>query len=108
MSHTRLQWAAVAAVVLIAGAFLVSFIMGLRSDAPAPAPIRERDVPGVFSGRRVEVLNASARSGLARQATQLLRDAGFDVVYFGNAGSTAPTSVILDRVGQMEVAQGAG
>jgi len=108
MTATRLQWAVVAAAVLIAGAFFVSFILGLRSDAPVPDAVRERDIPGLFSGKRVEVLNASAKPGLARQATQLLRDAGFDVVYFGNATSTSRTSVVLDRVGKLEVAQGAG
>ncbi len=33
----------------------------------------------------VEVLNASGRQGLARQATRLLRRRGLDVIYFGNA-----------------------
>lgn len=33
----------------------------------------------------VEVLNASGRAGDARIGTRLLRRAGFDVVYFGNA-----------------------
>jgi len=34
----------------------------------------------------VEVLNATGRSGLAKVVTRYLRDRGFDVVYFGNAG----------------------
>ncbi len=33
----------------------------------------------------VEVLNANGRAGDARVGTRLLRDAGIDVVYFGNA-----------------------
>jgi calcineurin-like phosphoesterase len=33
----------------------------------------------------VEVLNASGRQGLAREATRLLRRRGLDVIYFGNA-----------------------
>src|SRR5207237_8775833 len=33
----------------------------------------------------VEVLNASGRAGEARVGTRLLRRAGIDVVYFGNA-----------------------
>jgi calcineurin-like phosphoesterase len=36
----------------------------------------------------VEVLNASGRQGLARQATRLLRRRGLDVIYFGNAETT--------------------
>lgn len=35
----------------------------------------------------VEVLNASGVSGGARTGTRLLREAGIDVVYFGNAPS---------------------
>lgn len=56
---------------------------------------------------RVEVLNASGRPGLARQATDVLRDRGFDVVHFGNApGGYAPdSSLVLDRVGKMEAAR---
>jgi hypothetical protein len=33
----------------------------------------------------VEVLNATGRDGLARAGTRMLRRAGIDVVYFGNA-----------------------
>ena len=36
----------------------------------------------------VEVLNASGRAGDAKVGTRLLRRAGIDVVYFGNAPST--------------------
>ena len=39
----------------------------------------------------VEVLNASGRAGDAKVATRLLRRAGIDVVYFGNAPPTLPT-----------------
>lgn len=59
-------------------------------------------IPGE-SGERitVEVLNASGRSGLARTATRLLRQAGIDVVYFGNApaelGGLDSTRVVLRR-----------
>ncbi len=37
----------------------------------------------------VEVLNASGRAGDARIATRRLRDAGIDVVFFGNAPPSA-------------------
>ena len=40
----------------------------------------------------VEVLNASGRAGDAKVGTRLLRRAGIDVVYFGNAPSTDPLS----------------
>lgn len=55
---------------------------------------------------RVEVLNASGVPGLAAKGRTLLRDAGFDVVYVGNARGFAPdTSLVLDRVGRMELAR---
>jgi LytR cell envelope-related transcriptional attenuator len=66
-----------------------------KSGAPRPA---ERV--------RVEVLNASGVPGLARRGTEALRDGGFDVVSYGNAPGFAPdTSLVLDRVGRMELAR---
>lgn len=49
---------------------------------------------------RVQVLNATRRSGLARRATQYLRDHGYDVVDYGSVtevargGEEAATTVI--------------
>ena len=54
---------------------------------------------------RVQVLNGSRRAGLARQATDILRDAGYDVVSLGNARNRRDESVVFDRVGQPEIAQ---
>ena len=55
---------------------------------------------------RVEVLNAGGRPNMARNATETLRDQGFDVVYFGNAGSFGnDSSVVLDRVGRIDLAR---
>ncbi len=48
---------------------------------------------------RVEVLNATETRGLARRAMQAMRDAGFDVVYFGNTKERSDSSVVLDRSG---------
>jgi LytR cell envelope-related transcriptional attenuator len=47
----------------------------------------------------VEVLNGSGRRGLARAATRVLRQAGFDVVYFGNVSETVATTQTLARRG---------
>lgn len=65
--------------------------------APAAAP----------TGRvRVQVLNATPTHGLAREATRVLRDRGFDVVETGNAPrGTPPLSTVLDRVGNLEQAR---
>ncbi len=54
----------------------------------------------------VEVLNASGRSGDARLAARLLRHAGIDVVYFGNAGENGLDSTrIIVRRGSEQVGQ---
>jgi LytR cell envelope-related transcriptional attenuator len=54
---------------------------------------------------RVEVLNAGGRVGMAREATGFLRDVGFDVVDFGNAGSFgADSTVVINRSGRPEAA----
>jgi uncharacterized protein (DUF58 family) len=51
---------------------------------------------------RVEVLNATDTKGLARRAMLAMRDAGFDVVFFGNSSERADTTRILDRSGHAE------
>ena len=66
-------------------------------------------VPGEAGPRiTVEVLNASGRPGHARGATRLLRRAGIDVVFFGNAppgtGALDSTRIVVRR----EAAAGAG
>jgi len=93
-------------------AFAGSFVFGLkRPTAPdQAAPVVETDerpVSGVQGGR-VEVLNGAGKSGLARIATDRLRDAGFDVVQFGNAGKITARSQVIDRVGKLDVATAIG
>lgn len=105
----RVRGVAVVVVVLLVGAFLgstvsqwwpqrgVSTALGPDSTVPAPRP-SERVL--------VEVLNGGGRTGMARRATDLLRDRGYDVVYWGNAASfDHETSVVLDRVGRPELAR---
>ena len=48
---------------------------------------------------KVEVLNATESRGLARRAMFVLRDAGFDVVYFGNTAERSDSSIVRDRSG---------
>lgn len=99
----RLQTAAAAVVLLAAGFLLGSFWLEWRGSslaeeeaagdaAPSDAvPAR----PGVRP--RVEVLNGMGRPGAARRAAGLLREMGFDVVYYGNADrfDHARTRVLL-------------
>ena len=107
--RARLELIALAAGALLVLAFILSFVFGLRATRPSPlgapemsgAPIR---VESPLNTRRVEVLNAAGRGGLARDATGALRDAGFDVVYFGNAAAES-VSVVIDRVGRRDFAR---
>jgi len=75
--------------------------------APAPAVgSRPAAAPAPAGRVKVQVLNATATKGLARVATNLLRDRGFDVVETGNAPrGTPPASVVIDRVGNLEAAR---
>jgi hypothetical protein len=76
-------------------------VMVLRSRrslgvvAPPPAQVRAPDSVRV----RVQVLNGSKVRGLARRATMLLRDRGFDVVETGTIGDTRDTTLVLDVSG---------
>lgn len=48
---------------------------------------------------RVEVLNATVVHGLARHATLLLRDHGFDVVTIGSSSERLDSVAVIDRSG---------
>jgi hypothetical protein len=85
-------------VVLAAGAFAIRARQGGRmpstvaktdSTTHAPAGVRVR----------VEVINTTRTRGLARRATRLLRDQGFDVVSVSTVGPTIDTTLVLDRTG---------
>ena len=94
-------------------AFAASAIFGLRrSTTQPPTPLDNADTSvaaPVTSGRgRVEVLNGAGTAGLAKLATEKLRDAGFDVVQFGNARRATDTSSVMDRVGNLAVANSVG
>lgn len=69
------------------------------ADEAKPQPVVVHD-----QRARVEVYNAAGKPGLARIATEQLRDAGFDVVQFGNANETKVKSEVIDRMGRTNVA----
>ncbi len=48
---------------------------------------------------RVEVLNGTDVSGLARRGMFAMRDAGFDVVTFGSTKERSDTTIVIDRTG---------
>jgi hypothetical protein len=93
------------AVVLLVGVLVGSAVSQWRGAPMVPLPqgVRTR----VAAGRvRVEVLNGGSYAGAAREATGTLRDLGFDVVFFGNAGaSERDSSIVLDRMGALDRAR---
>ncbi|HEX6306690.1 MAG TPA: LytR C-terminal domain-containing protein [Longimicrobiales bacterium] len=107
----RLELASAALVLLVSAAFLVSFAFGLgrRRAGPTAEPVESTVTDAPPGAGRLEVLNASGRSGMARAATLQLRAAGFDVVFFGNAPASAgDSSVVIARIGDAAVARSAG
>jgi hypothetical protein len=54
---------------------------------------------------RVQVLNGTRTRGLARRATVLLRDRGFDVVENGNEKGDTDTTIVYDLTGHPDWAQ---
>ena len=104
------QFALAAAVVLlvIVAAWAVRRRDGGDVHAPAPprtSPFR-REVRAPSGVRiRVEVVNATKTRGLARRATQFLRDRGFDVVDVGTSAQQLDTTLVLDRSGHPEWAR---
>ncbi|HSU16501.1 LytR C-terminal domain-containing protein [Longimicrobium sp.] len=105
-------FATLAAVAVLLGSVgwgVREYLRGPRAADPAAAADSARGPAArAPAGRvRVEVLNATTTHGLARQATDVLRDHGFDVVQTGNAGrGTRPdSSVVIDRVGRLDMAR---
>lgn len=54
---------------------------------------------------RVEVINQSDVTGLARRATLYLRDVGFDVVRFTSDTARRDSALVVDRTGHPEWAR---
>jgi hypothetical protein len=76
----------------------------LLDRKPVAPPAR---TPVALAGNErivVEVLNGSGRRGLARVATRELRQAGFDVVYFGTTSETLRQTQVLARRGDSTAA----
>ena len=91
-------------VVLSASAMVIH-----ARRAPEPLKRMSRSVSDVRAPDgvriRVQVLNTTKSRGLARRATRLLRDRGFDVVEIGTVGPTIDTTVVLDLSNHPEWAE---
>ena len=94
-----------AAVVLLTAAAVAWSLRGRFASEPAvtvvDGPVVHDSIRAPAGTRiRVQVVNASRRRGLARRATTLLRDRGFDVVEMGNStGELLDSTLVLDRSG---------
>ncbi len=66
---------------------------------------RNEDVARSPGRVTVDVRNAGGIEGMARSATDRLRNAGFDVVHVGNAAAfDQDSSLVIDRVGDLRTA----
>jgi hypothetical protein len=93
-----------AGVVMLSAGAMVWGAQRPESGGQKPdAPKRERAPEGVRI--RVQVLNGTKTRGLARRATMLLRDRGFDVVEVGTVTSSRDTTVVLDLSGHPDWAR---
>jgi hypothetical protein len=97
-----LRIAALLALVLFVlggGAYVTRARRGMRRPLltvlASSSPVRAPDSVRI----RVQVLNTTRTRGLARRATRLLRDRGFDVVEMGTTTPMLDTTLVLDRSG---------
>ena len=83
----------VLAAVVSAVFFLTRKGTGSRASRNVPAELRAPEGVRI----RVQVVNSTTTRGLARRATMLLRDRGFDVVASGTAHDQRDSTLVLDH-----------
>jgi hypothetical protein len=88
---------------VVAGGAALAIWIARRDGLDPPSRVAVLVPDGVRI--KVEVLNASGVRGLARQATFALRDAGFDVVRFGNDPSPRDSTLVMARSGRLDWAE---
>ena len=98
MKRLRLAAAVLLGVVVLGAA---TWVLHARQVVRSPL---SSVLPGAGEPRapagvriRVQVLNTTTTRGLARRATRLLRDRGYDVVELGTTTPTIDTTLVLDR-----------
>ena len=92
------------AIVLVGAAWVVHALRSTTTTSTFAAVLPHGELPRAPEGVRirVQVLNTTGKQGLARRATRLLRDQGFDVVDMGNGSPALDTTLVLDRSGHPE------
>jgi hypothetical protein len=92
MRQTSFVVIALIALVVVAASVIVKARGHGGPTTPPPPGVRAPEGTRV----RVQVLNGTKVHGLARRATMLLRDRGFDVVETGNVNESRDTTLVLD------------
>ena len=96
----------IALLLFGAAAIVLLYSLATRQFTERSNPERERDNGLVGKIIQVEVRNACGVSGLAADATQFLRQKGFDVVEVGDHSDfNVAESVVIDRIGDLESAK---
>jgi len=109
MTLTRrlLLGAVVAAIVGVGvGLWLARTPLTPVQATPLARLVAKKEVTAPPNARvRVEIINGTKTRGLARRATRLLRDRGFDVVSYATSERTQDSTVVLDRSNHLEWAR---
>jgi len=105
----RRRWALAGAMIVLVA--VCAAVLATRRDGTS---VRQTALERLVGGEvmapantrvRVEVINATRTNGLARRATRLLRDRGFDVVTYTTSSVLQDTTVVLDRSNHPEWAK---
>ena len=83
--------------ILLAAAGVAAVVFRPQAPHLPPASVPAYQIPGVAHSLKIEVLNGTGRTGLARAATRQLRQDGFDVVYYGETPAPVTVSQVIAR-----------
>ena len=99
MTLTGRRYGRIFLALIVVGALAWFGVKALnnRSSKAAVAAVPDNARPPTGVRIKVEVLNGTRTKGLARRATQYLRELGFDVVGSGTNPDQMPTTLVLDR-----------
>jgi len=95
----------VVAMIIVAVGAIVAGAVAMRSRSGFRVAVGGFDRAPESVRVRVQVLNGTSTRGLARRATMLLRDHGFDVVETGTLSDSRDTTLVLDLSGHPDWAR---
>ena len=100
MKYVRTAIVGLVAVIVVGAGTVAAARRPRVAAQTASVPKDERAPEG--ERVRVQVLNATKTRGLARRATMLLRDRGYDVVESGTVNDPRDSTLVLDLSGHPE------